>query len=210
MALVSVDDLMAYMDVSFSPRQKIGVQFILDGLHSELEEYLRRPITVGNYEDFFYVAPGDSIDPNLSSFYEFGYAPLDTVSSYNPPVTLALKNTPVSSVTSVYVGRVGSASAAGVLQTENLDYVVKGYGIDILYGLSPFDSVHVTYSGGLHGEDINAFKLLILRAAAREASNLHDDNRGIQDLETRGATVNFTGFTEMELKSVKRRKRQRI
>ena len=44
MALVTVSELKTYMDISFSNRQEDAAQFVIDGLQSELETYLRRPI----------------------------------------------------------------------------------------------------------------------------------------------------------------------
>lgn len=71
-------------------------------------------------------------------------------------------------------------------------------------------SLTITYTAGLDGTSIKVFRSLILRAAAREAQNLHDDNRGLQDLEARGAALMTTGFTPEELASVKRWRRHRL
>ena len=49
MALVTVSDLKTYMDISFSNRQEDAAQFVIDGLQSELETYLRRPIEIASF-----------------------------------------------------------------------------------------------------------------------------------------------------------------
>ncbi len=41
--LVSVQDLVTYMDISLSLRQQDAADIVLSGLQSELEAYLRRP-----------------------------------------------------------------------------------------------------------------------------------------------------------------------
>ena len=42
--LVTISDLSKYMDIRFSNRQEEAAEFVLEGLQSELESYLRRPI----------------------------------------------------------------------------------------------------------------------------------------------------------------------
>ena len=42
--LVSVNELITYMDISLSMRQRDAAELVLSGLQSELESYLRRPI----------------------------------------------------------------------------------------------------------------------------------------------------------------------
>jgi hypothetical protein len=72
------------------------------------------------------------------------------------------------------------------------------------------DTVTVNYDAGLDGDAIPFFKLLILRAATREMQNMHDDVVGIKDIQTRNVAPLETGFTERELLSVKKYRRNRV
>jgi len=203
--LVSVNDLQFYMDVKFSEKQKTGVAFILEGLESELESFLRRPITVGTFTEILEapLEPGSSSSP----FYNYDATSVAEYSNY--PVSIPLKNSPVASVISVYMTSTTSPSAVAVAQNHFIDYVISPFGIDMRS--FPVDtSLTITYTAGLDGTSIKVFRSLILRAAAREAQNLHDDNRGLQDLEARGAALMTTGFTPEELASVKRWRRHRL
>lgn len=211
--IVAVDELEKYMDIKFSERQRAGVEFILDGLEQELEGYLRRPIGIKTFTERFVIRPEMSSSPIGSPFYDWGGAGYTTIiSDYSalPAVTLPVKNSPIVSVDSVYVGHITTASVSPALQVVDLDYVTRPFAIDIVGGLDNWDVAHVTYTAGLGDVGIKLFRLLVLRAASREAQNLHDDNQGIQDLEGRQAAPLGTGFTLEELNSVNRYVRKRI
>ena len=102
-----------------------------------------------------------------------------------------------------------SPSAVATSQVAERDYIVRDFGID-LFNVIGNDRVTVTYTAGLDGVNIKAFKLLMLRAATREMQNMHDDVVGLKDLETRNVAPLDTGFTERELMSVKRYRRVRV
>jgi hypothetical protein len=89
------------------------------------------------------------------------------------------------------------------------DYVVRRYGIDVYFSLAD-DLVKVTYTAGIDGTQIPAFRLLILRAATREMQNMHDDVVGVKDLNSRNVAPLETGFTERELLSIKKFKKNRV
>jgi len=72
------------------------------------------------------------------------------------------------------------------------------------------DVVTITYTAGLDGDNIPAFKLMILRAATREMQNMHDDVVGVKDLNTRNVAPLETGFTDRELMALKRYRRVRV
>jgi hypothetical protein len=80
MALVTVSDLKTYMDISFSNRQEDAAQFVIDGLQSELETYLRRPIEVASFTED-YVLESDHVGLPMGStiFNDFYQA-----SAFNP------------------------------------------------------------------------------------------------------------------------------
>ena len=103
----------------------------------------------------------------------------------------------------------GTYAQAGIANAYGYDYTVRTYGIDYYRGYAN-DNVTITYTAGLAGDGIKMFKLMILRAAAREVQNMHDDVVGIKDLGAREVALQETGFLEKELMSVKRWRRNRI
>ena len=44
MALITVSDITTYMDITFTNTQEDAAAFVIEGLQSELEAYLRRPV----------------------------------------------------------------------------------------------------------------------------------------------------------------------
>lgn len=205
--LVTVDDLQTYMDIKFSNRQTRASEFVLTGLHSELESHLRRPMEVDTYTED-HVVPADTGSMLVSShLYNLSLDTTGNPPSYiQPAVTIYARQSPIISVTTVYVT---GTTGASVQLTEGTDYIVQRYGID-LYRAIPNDRVQMTYIAGLDGPQIPIFRLLILRAAAREMQNMHDDVVGLKDLETRNVAPLTTGFTPEELASVRRWRRIRI
>lgn len=205
--LVSVDDLTAYMDIKFSPRQRRAAEFVLTGLQSELEAYLRRPIQVGTFTEDHVIPSDYGSFPVSSHLYDLTLDTTGNPPSYvRPAVTVYMRNSPILTVHGVVLS---PAIGASVSATEGTEYVVQRYGID-LYRAMPNDRVTVTYTAGLDGEALPVFRLLILRAATREMQNMHDDVVGLKDLETRNVAPLTTGFTEEELRSVRRWRRIRI
>jgi hypothetical protein len=206
--LVTVADLIKYMDIRFSNRQEEAAEFILEGLQSELEGYLRRPVEPTVFTETYIMDSNFVGVPTSSFFYNESLdTTLNTLSYLMPPNTIYLRNSPVVTVTSVTIRQ--QTDETGAAQTEGLDYVVRRYGIDI-YRAYANDEVTIAYTAGLDGNAIKVFKLLILRAATREMQNMHDDVVGIKDLETRNVAPLETGFSERELLSVKRWRRVRI
>ena len=96
--LVTVDELVRYMDIRFSNTQEDAAGYVLEGLQYELESYIRRPIEVLTQEEK-HVIQGTMIGmPTSSFFYD---ASLDTTLNtgffmVQPPVTIYLRNTPVA------------------------------------------------------------------------------------------------------------------
>jgi hypothetical protein len=208
MALVTVSDLKTYMDISFSNRQEDAAQFVLDGLQSELETYLRRPIEVSSFVEVQRMENNDIGIPMSSFFYNTDYNTTGVSQEMaQPPTCIYLNNSPVVSVSSVTIQH--PLDATVTTQVAERDYIVRPYGID-LYTAYANDKVTVTYTAGYDGDGIKMFKLMILRAAAREVQNMHDDVVGIKDLGAREVALQETGFLEKELASVKRWRRNRI
>ncbi len=206
--LVSVSQLATYMDIRFSNRQETAAEYVLEGLQSELEGYLRRPIEVNEFTETYIMDSNFVGVPTSSFFYNESLDTTQTTITYlQPPNTIYLRNSPVSTVTSVTIRQ--QTEATGIVQTEGLDYVVRRYGIDVFRAFAD-DEVTIVYEAGLNGENIKVFQLMILRAAAREMQNMHDDVVGIKDLNPREVALQETGFLEKELAAVKRWRRTRV
>lgn len=212
--LVSVQELVTYMDISLSLRQQDAAELVLNGLQSELEAYLRRPIEQTEFTEEYVLDSGHvgipmgtmlSVDRPVNDSFTTS-SPIEGTTYSEPPQTIYLRNSPVVSVETVTV-----KPQFGTLRTLTVesDYIVRRYGIDYFYGMAN-DVVTVTYTAGLDGDNIPAFKLMILRAATREMQNMHDDVVGVKDLNTRNVAPLETGFTERELMALKRYRRVRV
>ena len=111
--LVSVQELITYMDIRFSLRQQDAAELILAGLQSELESYLRRPIEVTEFTEEYKVASSDLAMPMSSFFYQQnlessfytgqGNASGSATNYSMPPETVYLRNSPVSKVLSISI-----------------------------------------------------------------------------------------------------------
>lgn len=213
--LVELSDIKNYMDISLTTRQEDAATMILEGLESELEAYLNRPITVREFVETIRldsghvgVPVGTFLTTNQNNFNTSFTATtgIDATTFAMPPPTVYLKNTPIVSITEVKVTPIFGTERTLV---EDTDYVVRKYGIDYYYGYAD-DLIEITYDAGLDGDSIKIFKLLILRAATREMQNMYDDVVGVKDLNTRNVGPLVTGFLDSELASVRNYKRVRI
>lgn len=206
--LVSVADLTKYMDIRFSNRQEEAAEFVLEGLQSELEGYLRRPVEPTEFTETYIMDSNYVGVPTSSFFYNESLdTTFNTVTHFTPPTTVYVRNSPIISVESVVIRQ--QTDSVGTAQVEGRDFVVRRFGIDV-YRAFANDEVTITYTAGLDGAAIKMFKLMILRAATREMQNMHDDVVGVKDLETRNVAPMETGFLEKELLAVKRWRRVRI
>jgi hypothetical protein len=203
--IVTVEELQNYMDIGkLSPKATIGVGFILAGLESELELYLGRPINIGTFTESYRILE-EPLAAVMPFYSNTGVSSYTVEAMYPNRRTIALRRSPVLSVISVYVTQSGGASVG---LNPSTDFGVRRFGIDVWNPVID-DEYTITYTAGLDNPDYPILKNLILRAAAREAQNMYDDNKGIQQLEPREATVAITGFSDAELRSVKRLKRVR-
>lgn len=205
MAIVTVLEIRDfYIDIELDSNQAKGAQIILDGLQSELESYLGRPIERRTFVETYQIGAGSPTWPIGTG------AMIETSSSlFQTPVTIYLKQTPIHSIESVTVLGQGGEEAERETLVEGDDFTVMPYGIESS-AVAPYDSVTVTYEAGLDGTQIPALRSLMLRAATREMQNMYDDTLGVKDLTTRGVAPATTGFTEGELRSVRRWRRIRV
>ena len=107
--LVTLADLTTYMDISLSPRQQDSAEMILQGLQSELESFLGRPVEVTTFTDETHVLDAKHVNIPLGSyFYNEGLGmgdgnPGGIVTYSAPPSTIYLRNTPCVSVSKVTI-----------------------------------------------------------------------------------------------------------
>ena len=288
--LVTLSDLTTYMDISLSLRQQDAAEMILQGLQSEMETYLGRPVEVTEFVEETHILEANHVNvPMGSYFYNQGLGlgdsdPNGVITYAAPPSTIYMRNTPIVSVSKVQmdgptinnkilgeaVKRIANITAAtvssgtatftannhgftlgqtltitganpttfnvnakiitavatntfsiansgvtgayvsgGTATANGSEYTVRRYGLDIYTGFAN-DIIRVTYRGGLDGDNIKMFKLMILRAATREMQNMHDDVVGVKDLNPRGVAVTQTGFLDSELAQLKKYSRRRI
>jgi len=205
--LVSIAELKTYMDISLTNKQEDAAELVLEGLQSELEIFLGRPVEVQTFTEEHVITAEFQGVPAASFFYDYSLdSSGDVVPYIQPPAAIYLRNTPVVSVDSVTIR---NPEGSAVLQVAERDYIVRRYGLE-LYRAFPNDIVTVEYDGGLDGSSIKALKLMILRAATREMQNMHDDVVGVKDLNPRNVAPLETGFIEKELMAVKAYKRRRV
>lgn len=211
MALVTVEELRNYMDIDFSNKQQQGAQVVLDGLQDELEWLLRRPVEVGEYTETWDV-PSNQNPYALRAPYSYdsslgGATYLSkNLGLVDIPFDLHLDQSPIVSIQSITRVRPQVADKVLIAGQEYLGTKWGAY----VYNVQAGDSITVEYTAGLNGENLPFLKLVLLRAAAREVQNLHDDVVGLKDLNTRNVAPLDVGFTDMEERRLDRYRRRRI
>jgi len=209
MSLVTIGDLKAYMDITFTVTQERAAIMVLEGLQMELESYLRRPVEVMVFSEDHTIPRHYVATSATPVFFDSADDPsgVDQSGAMLETYIYATRNSPIVEVQSMT-----STTPSGTTKalTEGKDFIVRRYGVEIYNGVGADVRIDLIYKAGLDGTDIPYFKLVILRAASREVQNLHDDVVGIKDLETRNVAPLVTGFNESELMSLKRWKRVRI
>lgn len=207
--LVTQRELERYMDIKFSNRQLYAAEYVLEGLHSELEAFLARPLEITQFIETYTVEINHPGVPGNSFFNNYS---LDTTQSIiewiQPPYTLYLRQSPVHSVEELTLTRPFEGATPEAL-TEGTDFIVRRFGVDIFRAFAN-DTITIQYTAGMDGPNVKMMRLMILRAASREMQNMHDDVVGIKDLETRNIGPLTTGFTPEELAALKPHRRIRI
>ena len=108
--LVSINDLVTYMDISFSLRQQDAAEMVLSGLQSEMEAFLRRPVEVDEFTETHIIPSYFQGVPATSFFYDSSLDTTGNVLNYiQPSVVLSLRNTPVVSISQVRIKSLGEA-----------------------------------------------------------------------------------------------------
>lgn len=140
--LVSVDDLATFMDISLSLRQQDAAEFVLNGLQSELEAYLRRPVEIEEFTETHVLPSYFQGVPATSFFYDQSLDTTDRPINYiQPSVVISLRNTPVISVTSV---RIKSLADSGT-------YLAEAMKRDTTITNATQSGTSVTFTAASHG-----------------------------------------------------------
>ncbi len=206
--LVQVSDIATYMDKEFTNVQTDAAQMVLDGLEGELEAYLGRPVTVQTFTDETHVVPAHHEPVNYGSFFQRageGNAAETGVATVLSNYILYPQNTPIVSVSSLNI-RPQSSNPSITTLTEGDDFFVRSFGIEVPRATGG-DIITFTYDAGLPAKHASTLKLLILRAASRELTNMTDDAVGLKDLNTTDSVPGVPGFTDNELRSVRKLRR---
>ena len=105
--LVTVSDLRTYMDVSLTNRQVDAALFVLEGLQSEMETYLGRPVECETEYTEQHVVPSSQYAlPTSSFFYDNESSTFNDSNIMDyvvPGVHLPLRNSPIASVSKVNI-----------------------------------------------------------------------------------------------------------
>lgn len=198
MSLVTVEELIEYMsDIRLTPNQRVAAQYVIDGVQQELENYLNRPLEpvlvreagVSDYDGIVYasVTPVHevrSIEPltGTPTTYETVIEPID-VDEFDR----IMDRLPSTSI--------GPTAVAGGIYAGQIGRWFV-----------------ITYVGGYKGYVDAALKLDIMRVAAREMTDNHDDVLSIKTDFAQEPNVPpvILGWTPDELKKWDRQRRRVI
>jgi hypothetical protein len=124
------------MDIKFSLRQIDAADYVLEGLQSELEAFLRRPVEAEEVVEQHVIPSYFQGVPATSFFYDASLDTTgDTLNYIQPSIVLSMRNTPIMSVKSVSIRNLAqgatylaealqrSASITGAVQSgENITF----------------------------------------------------------------------------------------
>lgn len=208
--LVTVRELSAYMDRELTNRQQDAAEIVINGIHSEIEAFLRRPVGVRSFTETV-VIPDDNYWANTDGLYYDRSldAANSVVQKLTPPYQIHLVNTPVVSVESVtlYPISLSSPYATSQVLEEGVRYIARRWGVDV-YAVWAGDKVEVEYTAGIEANPY--IKQVAIRAAAREMQNMTDDVVGLKDFQNRQATIQEIGLTDAEKRGLDKFKHKRI
>lgn len=182
--LVSISDLSMYMDVRFSIRQEEAAAFILEGLQSELEGYLRRPVELTDFVET-YVLESNFVGVPMSSFFSNETSTSDDsvgmVTYAQPPQTIYIRNSPVVSVQKVAVSSMtetGRVLGEAVRRTANITSVTVA-------------GTTVTYTAANHGFTVGQN----IKVSGLSTAALNLSSNVISSVTTTTFTVTQSGLT---------------
>lgn len=166
--LVSINDLVTYMDISLSLRQQDAADMVLSGLQSEMEAFLRRPIEVDEFTETHVIPSYFQGVPATSFFYDSSLDATGNVLNYiQPSVVISLRNTPVVSISQVRIKSLGetgtnlgealqreAAVTAAVRTGTSVTYTAAVHGFTVGQRVSVKDMAPSDYN--VSGKEITA------------------------------------------------------
>lgn len=208
--LVTVRELSAYMDRELTNRQQDAAELVIDGIHAEIEAYLRRPIGVREFTETITV-PDDNYWANSDGLYYD--RSLDAANSVlqrlSPPYQMHFANAPVVAINSVTLYPISSTApySSPMVLDDGVRYITRKWGIEV-FAVWSGDRIVVEYEAGI---PVNPhIKQIALRAAAREMQNMTDDVVGLKDFQNRQATIQEIGLTQAEKMGMDKYRRKQI
>lgn len=109
--LVTVAELKTYMDISLTARQEDAADLILQGLQSEMEAYLGRPVEMDEFTEQHVIPSYFQGVPATSFFYDSSLDSTgDSMNYIQPSQVISLRNSPVVSVKSVSIRNLSSSA----------------------------------------------------------------------------------------------------
>lgn len=166
MTLVKVDELVNYMsEIRLSAAQYAAAEYILAGVEAEIESYLGRPIMAGRQV-------GETAYASANGFLRLAASPVtfvESISVFNTPLDPSSWQ-PVPG--GIYLA-IPYLSAPGLFleirEAGNSSGSTEQIGVPFV----------ITYTGGLPPSTASQIRLEVLRIAAREMQNHHDDTFSI-------------------------------
>jgi hypothetical protein len=185
MSILTPYDLGIYMGKTFTHAQEDAAQSILASLEAELEYHLNRPLGFRVFTE-----EEHKLVPNQRQIF--------------------LRNAPVRSVTSFFVGLAGRE-----VEQNIIDFDVYPWGIDNIRIAGTGNQALVTYTAGMGDISTVALERVLYSAATREMGKYLIDAQGLSKLKVEGTEYTFPdngegGFTDSEINSVKRFRRRVI
>jgi hypothetical protein len=166
-SLASVEDLVAYMsNIQLEAEQYQAAELVLDGVEAEVEAFIGRPLVSGPQAETAYMSD------NGTGFVRLAGTPVISVESVS--ILGQTLNT-----SSYQIGPGGIFLIMPYINTPAL--FITSYGPSGI--TAPADPtgvpIIVNYTGGLPAAAARQLRLEILRIAANEMQNRHDDVLGV-------------------------------
>lgn len=198
MALVTVEELVEYMSqINLTDNQKIAAQQVLDGVQQQLESYLNRPLSP--------VRVREAGMSDWSGVVRASVTPIHSVISVEAMHGTAVEQEPtITPVPPEDAERIYDA-----ISTTKIESTVVPGGIYV-GGTGAWYVIE--YVGGYKGYVDDGIKLDIMRVAAREMTENHDDVLSIKtDFAAEpNAPVIVKGWQDDELRKWDRQRRRVI
>ena len=185
MAIITYQDLATYMNRTFTSGEQAAANPMIGALERELSRILGRSLA------------GAAIASEAHILRRGQHQ-------------IFLKEYPVLSVTALSIGDLGSETAQTVT-----DFDIWPWGIDGIFATTTGTSALVSYTAGMSSNDQQQLEALMLRVSTREMSQILADAQGLERFRAEGVEMTFAnkglaGFTDQDLKWVRRYKRRGV